>query len=68
MKTINRVSQDETRGRSSDPEQRRRWRLTRARWAGIVLQATVLGILLFIAAGKLIAMESGARLFRYQAF
>jgi len=35
---------------------------------GIAVQAIVLGILLFIVIGRLVAMETGARLFRYQAF
>lgn len=35
---------------------------------GIVTQAVVMGTLLFFAIGKLISLETGARLFRYQAF
>ncbi len=42
--------------------------MSKARWAGIVCQALVLGIALFFAIGKLVALGSGARLFRYQAF
>ncbi len=42
--------------------------MTVARWAGIVLQAIVIGTLLFLAVGNLVAIESGARIFRYQAF
>ena len=38
------------------------------RLCGIVVQSIVLGVLLFIALGKLIEIESGVRLFRYQAF
>ena len=39
-----------------------------ARICGIVLQAIVLGTLLFLALSRLVALESGARIFRYQAF
>lgn len=39
-----------------------------ARLAGIALQALILGTLLFVAIGQLVAMGTGARLFRYQAF
>lgn len=39
-----------------------------ARFAGIALQALILGTLLFVAIGQLVAMGTGARLFRYQAF
>ena len=42
--------------------------LRAARWAGIALQALILGSLLFLAIGQLVAMGTGARLFRYQAF
>jgi hypothetical protein len=42
--------------------------MSKARLLGIVVQAVVLGIFLFIVIGRLIAVESGARLFRYQAF
>lgn len=38
------------------------------RWLGICIQAIVLGILLYFAIGKLIALETGARVFRYQGF
>jgi len=38
------------------------------RWAGITLQAIVLGILLSLAIGKLVALETDARVFRYQGF
>lgn len=39
-----------------------------ARFGGIALQALILGTLLYFAVGKLVAIESGARIFRYQAF
>ena len=39
-----------------------------ARLSGVVLQAVILGTLLYFAVGKLVAIESGARIFRYQAF
>ena len=39
-----------------------------ARLAGICLQGLVLGLLLFLALMKLLALESGARVFRYQGF
>jgi len=39
-----------------------------ARITGILIQALVLGTLLFFAIGRLVAIESGARVFRYQAF
>jgi hypothetical protein len=39
-----------------------------ARWAGIALQALILGSLLFVAIGQLVALGTGSRLFRYQAF
>jgi len=42
--------------------------MTVSRTLGIVLQAIILGVLLFFAVGKLIAVESGARVFVYQAF
>lgn len=35
---------------------------------GVVCQALLLGTLLFIAVGALVAIEDGARVFRYQAF
>ncbi len=35
---------------------------------GIVLQALVLGTLLFFAIGSLVALAADARIFRYQAF
>ncbi len=38
------------------------------RWLGISIQALILGILLALAIGKLIAIETGARIFRYQGF
>ena len=38
------------------------------RGAGMVVQAVMLGVLLFLAVGGLVALESGARVFRYQAF
>lgn len=43
-------------------------RLRLARFAGIVLQALILGTLLFVAIGQLVALGTGTRLFRYQAF
>lgn len=39
-----------------------------ARTAGQLIQALVLGVLLFLALGGLVALQSGARVFRYQAF
>ena len=39
-----------------------------ARSTGIALQAMVLGIFLFLALIRLIAMASGARVFQYQGF
>ena len=39
-----------------------------AKWAGIVVQAIVLGGLLFLAVMKMIAIQSGARVFQYQGF
>ena len=42
--------------------------MTFARICGIVVQAIILGILLFIAIGELVELETGARIFRYQAF
>ena len=38
------------------------------RLLGIVLQALVLGVFLFLAVGRLVGLEAGARIFRYQAF
>jgi hypothetical protein len=38
------------------------------RLLGITLQALVLGTLLFLAVARLVGLESGARIFRYQAF
>ena len=38
------------------------------RLLGIALQAIVLGVFLFLAVAKLVGMETGARIFRYQAF
>lgn len=38
------------------------------RWLGISIQAFILGIFLALAIGKLIALEIGARVFRYQGF
>lgn len=42
--------------------------MTFAKWLGIVVQAIVLGVLLFFALGELAGLEGGARIFRYQAF
>jgi hypothetical protein len=39
-----------------------------ARLAGIAVQAAVLGYLLFIAVMRMIAVDSGATVFRYQGF
>ena len=39
-----------------------------ARYAGALLQAAILGFLLFAAVSRLIAIESGARVFQYQAW
>jgi hypothetical protein len=39
-----------------------------ARLAGIALQAAVLGYLLFIAVMRMVAVDSGATVFRYQGF
>ena len=39
-----------------------------ARAAGVLLQAVILGYLLFFAIMRLVAMGSGATVFRYQGF
>ena len=39
-----------------------------AKWAGIVVQALVLGGMLFLAVMKMIAIQSGARVFQYQGY
>ena len=39
-----------------------------ARFLGITVQALILGLLLFVAVGQLIALESDTRIFFYQAF
>ncbi len=39
-----------------------------ARLAGRILQALVLGVLLFLAILKLLAIHSNARVFHYQGF
>lgn len=39
-----------------------------ARLAAIGIQAAVLGYLLFIAVMRMVAVESGATVFRYQGF
>ena len=39
-----------------------------ARLAGILIQAALLGYLLFIAVMRMMAVESGATVFRYQGF
>lgn len=39
-----------------------------ARGLGKLFQALILGVALFLAIGGLVALEAGARLFRYQAF
>ncbi len=41
---------------------------TLARLAGIAVQAALLGYLLFIAVMRMVAVESGATVFRYQGF
>ena len=41
---------------------------TLARLAGIAVQSAVLGYLLFIAVMRMVAVESGATVFRYQGF
>ena len=41
---------------------------TLARLAGIAVQAAILGYLLFIAVMRMVAVESGATVFRYQGF
>jgi hypothetical protein len=39
-----------------------------ARLAGIAVQAALLGYFLFIAVMRMVAVESGATVFRYQGF
>jgi len=39
-----------------------------AKTIGIILQGLILGILLFFAVVGLLALQGGARLFRYQGF
>lgn len=39
-----------------------------ARYLGWIVQALVLGVLLFIAIANLISVGSGASIFRYQGF
>jgi len=39
-----------------------------ARVLGTFLQAVILGFLLFVSVGSLVALETDARVFRYQAF
>jgi len=39
-----------------------------ARFLGILLQAIILGFLLFVSVGSMVAIETDARVFRYQAF
>lgn len=39
-----------------------------ARLAGIAVQAAVLGYLLFIAVMRMMALDAGATVFRYQGF
>lgn len=41
---------------------------TTARWLGIIVQASVLGYLLFFAVLRLMAVADDATLFRYQGF
>ena len=42
--------------------------MTKARLLGIAVQALCLGTLLFLAVCKMVSLESGARVFRYQGF
>lgn len=42
--------------------------MSAARWAGVILQALILGLLLALAVGRLVAQESDARVFRYEAY
>lgn len=42
--------------------------MTTARLLGIVVQSIVMGTLLALAIGRLLALGSGARIFQYQAF
>lgn len=42
--------------------------LLAARWAGVVAQATVLGLLLALAVVALSSWAGGLRAFRYEAF
>ena len=42
--------------------------IDRARWAGWCVQGITLGVLLFFAVSKLLAVAEGARVFRYQGF
>lgn len=39
-----------------------------ARFLGLLVQALVLGFLLFVSVGNMVAVETDARVFRYQAF
>jgi hypothetical protein len=39
-----------------------------ARWAGVLLQALVLGALLFLAVARLVAIQTDSRIFQYQDF
>ena len=39
-----------------------------ARIAGLIVQALILGTLLYAALGRIVALETGAQIFRYQAF
>jgi len=41
---------------------------TLARAAGALLQALLLGFMLFFATGQLVAVQTDARVFRYQAY
>ena len=38
------------------------------RWIGIILQAVIIGLLLFLALVRLAGMVGGARVFQYQGF
>lgn len=38
------------------------------RWIGIVMQALIVGLLLFVALVRLAGMVGGARVFQYQGF
>jgi hypothetical protein len=39
-----------------------------AHLTGLALQMLIMGTLLYAAAGRIVAVEAGARIFRYQGF